>query len=486
MTSPQHPSRPSVLVIGAGFAGLGVATQLKTAGYDDVTILERSDDIGGVWRDNVYPDAACDVPSSLYSWSWAPNPDWGRRYAKQPDILAYIHREADRLDLRRHVVTGAEVVAADWTGSQWKVRTADGRSFSADVLVPAVGQLSNPVVPDVPGEFAGPSFHSAEWPDIDLRGKRVAVVGTGASAIQFVPGIVDDVAAMTVFQRSAAYVVPKTDRAYTALHHRAFRALPATQGFGRSLTWHVTELFNRSFINPNLITRALKLAWRAQMHRAVRDPELRRKLEPDYTFGCKRVLFSNDWYPALARPHVDVTTERVVGLEEQGVRTADGVLHEVDVVIWGTGFAATDFLAGVEVTGVDGVRLAEEWVNGAHAHLGITVPGFPNLFVMYGPNTNLGGSSIIGMLEAQGGYVVQAVEALAAGAPPLSVRRDVATAWDKEMQSRLVDSVWASCANWYTTATGRVTTNWPGLVQEYKDRTARFDANDFEQPQPTR
>ncbi len=481
-----------VVVIGAGFGGLGMAHALRQAGVTDVTVLERADEIGGVWRDNTYPGAACDVPSPLYSWSWATNPEWGRRYSPQPEILDYIRRTAATDGLLELVRTGVEVTAVEYDDatSTWRVITSTG-TFTADLVIPAVGQLSHPVVPSIPGSstFAGPAFHSAQWRhDVDLTGKRVAVVGTGASAIQFVPGIVDRVASMTVFQRSAPYVVPKPDQAYSPRHHRMFRRLPAIPAGERRFVYWLTERLNGALAGESPITRpmiaALRAAWRLQLRRQVRDPELRRKLLPDYPIGCKRLLFSNDWYPALVRDHVDVVTDRITGIEPAGVRTADGELHEADALIWGTGFAATEFLAGIDVRGADGVSLKEVWADGARAHLGVTVPGFPNLFFVYGPNTNLGGSSIIGMMEAQAGWIAQVARRLAHGSEgPVAVRRDVWEAYDREMQDRLGDSVWAGCDSWYVDGS-RITTNWPGLVTEYKQRTAAVDWSELERVGP--
>ncbi|MCW2791927.1 MAG: dependent oxidoreductase [Nocardioides sp.] len=439
-----------------------------------------------VWRDNTYPGAACDVPSPLYSWSWAPNPEWGRRYSGQREILDYLRDTAEAEGLLDLVRTHAEVTAAtyDEVEGVWHVETTDG-SYEADLLVSAVGQLSNPVVPDLPGSFDGPAFHSAQWRhDVDLTGKRVAVVGTGASAIQFVPAVVDRVAAMTVFQRSAPYVVPKPDQAYSERHHRLFRRFPSTQAAERRSVFWLTERLNGALGGDSPLTRpllaAIRQAWRLTLRRQVPDPVLRRKLVPDYPLGCKRLLFSNDWYPALARDHVDVVTERVVGLEPTGVRTADGAVHDADVVIWGTGFAATSFLAPMRVTGVGGADLHETWADGARAHRGLTVPGFPNLFCIYGPNTNLGGSSIIAMMEAQAGYVAQVARRLADGeARVVGVRPEVADAYDREMQSRLATSAWAGCSSWYVDGP-RITTNWPGLVGEYQRRTAEVDWADLE------
>lgn len=471
------------VVIGAGFGGLGAARALQEQGLTDITVLERADSVGGVWRDNTYPDAACDVPSPLYSWSWAINPAWGRRYSKQPEILAYLRDAAAREGLLDHVVTGAEVTACVLgADGVWTVATADGTTYAADLVVTAVGQLSNPVIPDLPGRdsFAGPAFHSAHWRhDVDLAGKRVAVVGTGASAIQFVPGIVDRVASMAVFQRSAPYVIPKPDTEYKPRHHRLFARFPRLLTGERTTTFKLTELLNAALGGQVVWSKALlgllRTQWRLQLLRQVRDAGLRAKLVPDYEIGCKRILFSNDWYPALARRHVEVVTHAVTAVEPTGVRADDGTLHEADVIIWGTGFAATSFLAGVTVTGTDGADLHDVWSEGARAHLGLTVPGFPNFFTIYGPNTNLGGSSIINMMEAQAGYVAQVARRLADGdASTVEVRDDVYDAYDREMQARLAASSWTGCDSWYVDGT-RITTNWPGKVAEFQERTATVD-----------
>jgi len=477
-----------ILIIGAGFGGLGTAIELLDHGFTDVTILEKADDLGGVWRDNTYPNAACDVPSSLYSWSFAPNPDWARRYAGQADILDYVHRVAAERGLTDRIRTGVEVTAASYDDptATWRVETADGDTYEADFLVSAVGQLSRPVIPEIAGAatFAGPAFHSARWDhDVDLRGKRIAVIGTGASAIQFVPGIQPYAAAVTVFQRSAPYVVPKMDRTYTRAHHRAFARFPRSQAFGRNLTWVMSEQLNKSLTGTNPVKKVLEASWRVHLRRQIRDPELRAKLHPDYPIGCKRLLFSNDWYPALAADNVDVVTEDVVEIVPEGVRSADGVLHACDVIIYGTGFAATEFLAPMKVTGSNGTDLNQAWAEGARAFLGICVPGFPNFGIVYGPNTNLGGSSIINMMESQSGFIRQLVE-VAAATGSVAVTGAAADRFDDEVQRRLAASVWGGCSNWYRDQTGRVTTNWPGTVVEYKERTARLDLADFQVAEP--
>lgn len=477
--------QPRITVIGGGFGGLSTAIELTRAGYTDVTVLEKADGVGGVWRENTYPNAACDVPSSLYSWSFAPNPEWPHRYSQQAEILGYIERTARETGVGDLVRTGVEVASAayDDDSRTWTLTTADGQTLVTDVLVTAMGQLSRPAIPDLPGKdsFTGPAFHSAEWDhSVDLRGKRVAVLGTGASAIQFVPGIAPQAGHVTVFQRSAPYVAPKPDREYTRVHTRTFDRFPRTQRAGRELTWVVTETFNKALIEDTWLKKVVKAGWRAQLHAQVRDKELRAKLVPDHELGCKRVLFSNAWYPALARPDVDVVTSSVAEVLPHGVRDAEGTVHEADVIIYGTGFAATEFLAPLRVTGSGGAELREAWADGAHAYLGLCVPDFPNLFVVYGPNTNLGGSSIITMLEAASRAITTLLEHTEhAGARAVAVRQEAEAAYDAEIQHRLATSVWASCHNWYHQDDGRISTNWPGLVREYQQRCADLDLRDF-------
>ncbi len=474
---------PRILIVGAGFGGLGTAIELARHGFTDLTILEKADDIGGVWRDNTYPNAACDVPSNLYSWSFATNPGWGHRYSRQAEILEYMDRVSRELGVRDLVRTGVEVTGAayDDAAATWRVETDTGETLTADFLVTAVGQLSRPAVPDLAGRdtFEGPAFHSARWDhDVDLTGKRVAVVGTGASAIQFVPAIQPVVSQLTVFQRSAPYVVPKPDIAYSRPRQSLYRRLPRTQSFGRNLTWVLSEQLNKSLTGTAPMKKLMEAGWHALLRAQVRDPALRAKLKPDYPIGCKRLLFSNDWYPAIVQPNVEVVTEGVVEVLPHGVRSADGVVHEVDVIIYGTGFAATEFLAPMKIQGVGGISLDEAWADGARAFYGICVPSFPNLGLVYGPNTNLGGSSIINMMESQSGFIRQLVEQVRDGGS-IAIRPDVEEEFDDEVQRRLADSVWGGCASWYRDDGGRITTNWPGTVTEYKQRTARVRPADF-------
>lgn len=481
---------PRVLIIGAGFGGLAAAYELTRDGLADVTILEKADDIGGVWRANTYPGAACDVPSHLYSYSFARKTDWGRRYAEQPDILGYILDTADRFGLRGMARTGVEVTSAEYDdgAALWRVATASGEIFEADVLVPAVGQLSRPALPRIPGldTFAGPSFHSAEWRhDVDLTGKRIAVLGTGASAIQFVPRIREKAAQVTVFQRSAPYVVPKLDRAYTDGHHTAFGKVPGFAAAMRGTIWETTELLGLA-LNNRPMAKVLKALATQNLKRHVKDPTLRAKLTPDYPIGCKRVLFSSEWYPALACDNVDVETAPVTEVTPTGVRTADGRLHEVDVIVYGTGFKATEFLAPMTITGRERRDLHSQWADGARAHLGMAVPGFPNMFLVYGPNTNLGSSSIILMMEQQARYIRQIVTELARtnGRRAFEVRRGVEASYDAEVQARLDEGVWSGCDSWYRATSGRVTTNWPGLVHEYQRRTQTAVLAEYDEVRP--
>lgn len=484
------------LIIGSGFSGIGMAITLKRAGFHDLTILERAQDLGGVWQANTYPGAACDVFSSLYSYSFEPNPHWSMRYAPQPEIHAYLRHCADKYDVARHVRFGSEVTEATWNEdrSVWTVLTSDGTEHEAEILISAVGQLSRPAIPKIPGgeKFDGPAFHSAEWDhQADLAGKRIAVIGTGASAIQFVPKIAPEAARVTVFQRSAPYLVSRMDRHYSAFEHTMFERVPATQVASRLLTWLFAESiipgFTKDFgvlhpiLHP-LASAPLRIASAMQRRWQIRDPRLRRKVTPDYEIGCKRVLFSSDWYPALNRPNVDLITDSVSEITAEGVITADGVKYGADVIIYGTGFAATRFLAPMRVTGRDGADLAQLWGSAAKAHLGLAVHGFPNLFTLYGPNSSLGVGSIVHILESQFSYVTDAVRTLGAGkATTIEVRAEAQGAFVDEMIRRSQRTTWLSggCHSWYLSDGGYNANNWPGSMTEYRRRTRAIEPVDF-------
>lgn len=474
----------SVIIIGTGFGGLAAAIELKNAGHTSITLLEKAGEVGGVWRDNTYPGAACDVPTPLYSYSFEPNPGWPRRYAPQSAIHDYLKMVAGKYDLRRHIRFGAEVRACTWddVARQWTVTLASGDTLTADVLVPAVGQLSRPAYPQIDGigTFAGPAFHSAAWEhDVDLSGRRVAVIGTGASAIQFVPQIQPRAGSLALFQRTPPHIAPRLDAGYGPLHHRLFRALPFTQATERLAWWTYLETVTSSFVYSPALSRVFTAYAKWHMKRQTAGkPGLFEKVWPDYPLGCKRILASDNYLPALAQDNVEVVTDPITAIEPAGVRTGDGHLHEADVIIYGTGFAAAEFLAPMTVTGVDGLPLDKAWAEGASAYYGLTVPGFPNMLIMYGPNTNTGGGSIIYFLETQARYIRDYVGRLAESGAPLDLKPGVATEFDDRIQARLAGSVWTRCTSWYRNAHGRVTANWPGLSAEYR-RTAVFRPGDY-------
>ena len=474
-----------VAIVGAGFGGIAAAIALRRFGIEDVVIFERGEGIGGTWLYNSYPGCACDVPSHLYSFSYAQRRDWPRLCPAQGEIHEYILDVARRFDVARLVQTGVEVRAADWDAAagRWLVETSAG-PLRARSLIVATGQLDKPALPAIPGleSFAGHSFHSARWDhEYELRGKRVAVVGTGASAVQFVPEIAPRVGRLTVFQRTGNWFMPRRNRPYPAALRALLAAVPLVQRMRRAFVFNYTEGLTATIRHPRTLGRIA--AWRsaAFMRVQVRDPELRAKIWPDYTFGCKRVLFSSLFLPALARPNVELTTSAIERIEPQGIRTADGTLHELDCIIWGTGFKAHDFMAPMQVTGRHGETIAAAWQDSPHAYLGMAVPGFPNMFLMYGPNTNTSGGSILVYLEAQAGYIAQALAHLrtsAAGA--MEVRSDVEQAADRALQERFRGTAWESCDSWYRLEGGRIVTNWPGYMREYVAATATLDVDDFE------
>jgi cation diffusion facilitator CzcD-associated flavoprotein CzcO len=476
--------QPRLVIIGAGFGGVAAAVALLKAGFQDVVLLEKATAIGGVWRDNSYPGCACDVPAPLYSYSFAPNPHWTRRFPPHGEILGYLRRTAERFGVTDRVRLNTEVTGASWDDAEecWRIRTSLGEEIRADVLVPAVGQLSRPSVPALSGvqRFAGQAVHTAHWnDDIRVDGKRVAVIGTGASAIQLVPAIAGRAGKVVVFQRNAPWTLPKPDRRYGAGRQAAYRRMPGLMRLPRAATWAMTMVQGRAVTGHAVAAAVLRGISTMQRRWQVRDPQLRARVTPAEPMGCKRILFTSAWLPALAREDVSLVTEKIVEVTEEGIRTADGLVHGCDLLVYATGFAATEFLAPMRITGRAGRTLDEVWRDGAYAYLGVAVPGFPNLFLMYGPNTNTGNTSVIYFHEAQARYLVQAVRRIAEGASPMDVRPDRAMAFDAEMQQRLATSVWAGCQSWYRTAAGRIVTNWPGMAAEYRRRTSRLDHTDF-------
>lgn len=478
--------RTRVVVIGAGFAGIGAAILLRQAGYTDVTVLEQADEVGGTWRDNTYPGCACDVPSNLYSFSFEPNPDWTRAYPSQPEIEEYLVRTVDRHNLRPCIRFGTTVTELRWDDDAgcWEVHTAGGEVLTADVVLNGTGPLSKPSVPDIPGldAFAGTVFHSARWRhDHDLTGERVAVIGTGASSIQFVPEIAPAAAHVDVFQRTPPWVLSRDDRPVPAWRRRLYARVPALQRLHRWRIYGRQELLALAFLGRPKVTERVIAMGTEHIAEFVDDPDLRAAVTPDYSPGCKRLLISNDWYPTLVRPDVDLVTSPIERIEPEGVVTADGELHRADTVVLGTGFAATDFLAPMRVVGRDGVELSEAWRDGAATHLGIAVAGFPNLFLLAGPSTGLGHNSIVFMIESQLHYVLGALRHRErTGHAVLDVRPDVQADSYREVQRRMGRTVWASgCDSWYRSEDGRIDTLWPGFTVEYWWRTRRFDPGSY-------
>ena len=467
--------RHKVIIIGTGFGGIAVARELLEAGIEDFTLLEKADNLGGTWRDNTYPGAECDVPSALYSYSWAPNPTWEFKWAKQKQIHSYIRSTAQGLGLMPRIRFSQSVESCHWTNGEWVVET-DSDTFRAQHVVSAVGQLHIPNIPDFAGlhDYGGESFHTARWNHgVDLRGKRVAVIGNAATAVQVIPAIAPKVRQLTVYGRTPNWIVKKPDRAYTRAEKWLGRRLPWLAKLYRGSLWSLGEFVIWPTIRGNRVTSA---ALRAQnwwlKRRAIFNPELRKKLTPNYPLGAKRILFSSDYYPALARENVELVTDRIETFTEQGIR-AGGEERPHDVVVFATGFQTNPFLKNIDVTGQDGQHLRDQWSDGAHAYLGVSTAGFPNFHMIYGPNTNTGHTSIIFKLEAQARYVAQLVTLAGEGA--LAVDEGVEANFNAEVQERLRDLAFSRVdASWYKDG-DRITNNWMGGSLEYHRRLRTVD-----------
>jgi cation diffusion facilitator CzcD-associated flavoprotein CzcO len=475
-------------VIGAGFAGLCMAIKLQDAGEPDFLVAERGSDVGGTWRDNTYPGAACDVPSQLYSYSFAPNPVWSRSFSPQPEIQAYIQRVAEEAGVLDRFRFDAAVEDARWDDdtATWHIRTAAGE-WTANVLVSAAGALSDLKLPDIDGidSFQGEIFHSSQWRhDYDLTGKRVAVIGTGASAIQIVPEIADRVEHLDVYQRTAPYVIPRRDREYTKVEKLAFQHLPPVQKAYRTGIYWMREALVPGFVVNPAIAAPAKAAGLLNISRGTKDPELREKVKPDFEIGCKRILISNDWYPTLDRDDVDLVTDRISKVTADAVVTEDGTEREIDVLIVATGFLATDLPIARHIHGKGGVSLADHFADkGMQAYKGATVTGFPNLFFVVGPNTGLGHSSMVFMIESQVAYAVDAVTTMRAqGVAAVEPTPQALSAWNDDLQRRLRRTVWSvgGCSSWYLDSHGRNVTLWPRTTYKFRQLTARFDTENYD------
>ncbi|MEA2420064.1 MAG: hypothetical protein QOE60_2270 [Thermoleophilaceae bacterium] len=473
-------------VVGGGFGGVGAAAMLKRAGYDDVTVFERGERVGGVWHHNTYPGAACDIPSHLYEFSFAPNPRWSRRYAPQVEIQAYLEAVARRYGVRDRIHTSTEVLSARWDESRdgWVLETTGGTHY-ASVLLTACGQLSVPAVPPLPGldSFAGPAFHTARWRhDVELAGKRVAVVGTGCSAIQVVPAIQPVVDQLDVYQRSPGWTFPKMDFPYSERAQGLFARFPLLQRLDRASIFYFQELAAAGMTKHHWLLPAFRALARRRIHKAIADPELRRRVTPTDEIGCKRIMLTDEWYPTLTKPNVELVADRIAEVTPQGIRTQDGGERPADVLVLATGFATHGFVAPMEISGAGGRRLTEAWAEVPRAYLGLSVPDFPNMFLLYGPNTNGGSGSVVGTIEAGVNHVIAALEELdRADARRIEVTRGAADRFDEELRTALARTVWHSgCTNWYVDENGHDPNQWPWLWTTYKRRTGRIEPGAYE------
>jgi len=494
--SKSNSNQPHVTIIGSGVGGLCMAMRLQNAGHENFEIVEKADEIGGTWRDNTYPGCACDVPSHFYSFSFEPRSDWSSTFPPRAEIYAYLSGLVEKYGLRAKTRFNSEIESAEFdeASQQWHLHTKSGEVLKTDIVVTALGQLNRPKVPTIEGQdsFGGEIFHSAEWRhDVSLQGKRVAVIGNGPSAAQFIPEVAKVAGHLTVMQRSPCHVVPRNDEPYSALQKAMFKYIPGYRKLMRGLIYWSLESNFTSFNElkkTRFLIKALNFSGtivdQVEEHfdEQVTDPRLREILRPDYPIGCKRVVISDDYYPALHRENVSVETAGIKRITATGIETVDGENHDYDVIIYGTGFASTDFLAPLHVTGTQKTELNEAWKDGAEAYLGISMPNFPNFFMLYGPNTNLGHNSIIFMIECQATYVLDAVKTLQKkGAKSLNLKADKMHEFADYLKARLSTSVWEKeCDSWYKNEAGKVTNNWPDFTYIYEQATKKIDLDDYD------
>lgn len=485
LTQRGSADAPEIAILGAGFSGMAMAIQLKKRGIESFTIYEKADDVGGTWRENTYPGIACDVPSHLYSLSYEPNPGWSRRYSSGGEIWDYMKRCAEKHGLYGKTQFGKKVVSARHEGGRWRIAFADGARAEADIVVSGLGGLHEPNIPDFPGkdDFAGPAFHTAKWRhDIDLTGKRIGVIGSAASAIQVVPEIAPKAARLDIYQRTANWVFPRDDHAYPEWLKTLFSVAPLLARAYRGLIFSTMEWRFMAFKrDDNYMKRYVRRVFAKHLEEQVADPELRKKLTPNYPIGCKRILVSDDYLPAVQRENVDLVTTPIERIEESGVRTKDGILHEVDVIIFATGFKPFDIAQSIEVVGPSGVSLKETWAEKIAAHRTVAAPGFPNFFLLLGPNSGLGHNSVILMIEAQVNYVIGLVEAMQrAGAAYVEPDPQAAEAFDRTLQHDLQGMVWAGgCKSWYMDQNGRNYTLYAHSVRRFLKDMAKPDLTEY-------
>jgi cation diffusion facilitator CzcD-associated flavoprotein CzcO len=478
---------PAIVIIGSGFAGLAMAIRLKQAGFHRFVILEKDDDLGGTWRDNKYPGCACDVPSHMYSFSFNLNPAWSRMFAPQQEIWDYMRQCAAKYGITEHIRYGCAVERMEWDDAigRWRIATAAGEMYTARAIVSGIGALHVPSIPEIPGAdgFAGAAFHSAQWDrSCDLAGKRVAVVGTGASAIQFVPEIAKQAARVDVFQRTPPWIHPRPDFEIPPAVRATFAAVPPTmRAFRYGIYWALEARAVGFAVHPRLMAPLQRMAEHL-IERQISDPVLRAKVTPDYTIGCKRILLSSDYYPALTRPNVHLITDPIDRITQPGLVCADGSDYGADVIIYGTGFKTIEAVAELNVAGRDGVKLQDVWRGGIEAHHGITVAGFPNFFLLLGPNTALGHNSVVFMIESQVQHVLSCLRLLARrGSETIEVRPAALRQYNDMIQRRLRRAVWSEggCRSWYLDADGVNRAMWPGFSFEYWARTRRAHRADY-------
>ncbi|MGQ4601045.1 NAD(P)-binding domain-containing protein [Nocardia sp. R6R-6] len=485
----DRPTRHAkTIIIGSGFSGLGLAIRLVKEGRDDFLVLERGSDVGGTWRDNTYPGAACDVPSHLYSYSFAPNPNWSRSYSRQHEIQQYIRDVSQRFGVRDKHVFDCDVTGARWNADAalWEIESAQGR-FTANTVVSAVGALCEPALPDIEGigRFEGDVFHSARWNhDVDLTGKRVAVIGTGASAIQIVPAIAGKVRHLDVYQRTAPWILPRLDRPYTKAERLAFKHVPGFQRLSRAAIYAARETQVIGLAKAPALLQVLEMLAKAKLHYEIRDPRLRAKVTPNFRIGCKRMLISNDYYPALSRPNVDVVTERIAEVRRNSIVTADGTERAIDALIVATGFHVTDSPTNDTVAGRDGRVLSEVFDEfGQQGYKGACIANFPNMFFLLGPNVGLGHTSMVYMIESQINYIADALATIdRLGLRTVEVRRDAQDAYNAGLQAKLARTVWQTggCSSWYLDKHGNNTTLWPDFSFEFRRQTRTFDVSAYD------
>ena len=481
------PEKSDIVVIGTGFAGVCMGIKLLENGFNDFVILERSNDVGGTWRDNTYPGAACDVPSHLYCFSFEPNPNWSRMYSGHKEIYDYTWHCVRKYGLEKHIIFEKSILGGDYdaANSEWTINMTDGTSMKCNKWINGMGPLNRPVFPNLEGfnDFKGDYFHSSEWRhDVDLKGKKVAVIGTGASAVQITPNIADEVSELHVFQRTASWIIPKRDRDMMGWEKWLFRKVPFVQKLYRWFIYWQNEVRTPIFVHYPQLTKYTGLLGSSYLKRVIKDPELRQKLTPHYSMGCKRILPSNHFYQTLNKEHVLLHADGIERITENGILDKNGNETKVDCIIYATGFEAADFPKWFKVSGDKGQQLMDVWKEGPEAYLGAVVSGFPNMFMLIGPNTGLGHTSMTIMIEACVNYVVECLKTIRKReAKSMDLKPEVQTAFNEDLQKRLAKTVWMTggCQSWYISKTGKNTSLWPMSTLTYMSRTKRVNEGDF-------